>query len=296
MRATLILNLRSSGTERHRSEIPAQLAARGITLDEVITLDDNSQIDRRVRRAVKRGAKTVILGGGDGTMTLAMDALAHRKTVLGVLPLGTGNSFAKSLGIPSDIAGAIGVIASRRDVRVDLGVMNGRHFANFATIGLSAEVAASTSHDLKRVIGPAAYAVAGAKPLFTHHDFEAKIRWKRGALTLRTQHIIIASGRYFGASPVLPDASITSGKLALFTSSGTTPIDVLRTYAAFALDRQTRLPDAHTLSAKEITIKTKGKELVNLDGDPAGKTPARFSIDPRALRVFAPVDFVDDGD
>jgi len=146
MGATVIINVRSSRSQRHLRELPGLLRARAIQVDRFVAVEGEGAVRKSVKRALKRKAKIVIVGGGDGSMATAVDLLAHRKTVLGVLPLGTGNSFALTLGVPDDLQAAIGVIAGSRVARVDLGVANERHFANFATIGLSAEIAAAAPH------------------------------------------------------------------------------------------------------------------------------------------------------
>jgi len=293
VKATVVINAESSRSERHIAQLREMLEAHAIEIEHFALVDSHVALRKRVRRAVKRDARLVIVGGGDGTMTEAVNVLAHEKAVLGILPLGTGNSFAQTLRIGTDLRSAIEVIAAGREVRVDLGVMNKRYFANFATIGLSAEIAASTSRELKHAIGAAAYAVAGIKPFVTHPAFRANVRWEDGDMRLSTKQMVIASGRIFGKRPVTPDASITDGRLAFFTSTGISQLEVARMYVAFGLGLQTLLPDAQTLSARKITVKTSPKQPVNLDGEAWGTTPARFSIDPRALRVMVPQEFVD---
>jgi diacylglycerol kinase (ATP) len=242
-----------------------------------------------VKRAAKAGVETVIVGGGDGTMAHAVDVLAHRETVLGVVPLGTGNSFAQTLAIPrGDVDAAIAVIAAGKIASVDLGRVNGTHFANFATIGLSTEIAGATSTSVKGWLGPVAYAIAAVKPILTHRAFRARIRWRTGELVLRTQDIIIANGRYFGSTPVTPDASITDERLNLFTTDDPSRIGALRTYLAIGMHDQTKLPDAHVITATRFTIRTKPRQMIAIDGSLLEKTPARFRVVPRALRVFVP--------
>ncbi len=272
------------------------VAARGIDVDRFEVAEDEAALRKRVKKNVKDGASLVIVGGGDGAMTVAADVLAHAKCALGVLPLGTGNSFALTLGISDKLETALDVIVAHRVVKIDLGTVNGTHFANFATIGLSAEIADRAPHALKKLIGPAAYAVGGVGPFFTHQPFRAKIRHDTGRSELRTQQIVIASGRFFGRQPVTPDASIVDRRLSLFTSTGITHLEVARMYVAFGLGFQTRLPDAIAFSSKEIVVKTSPKQLLNIDGQTLGKTPARFGVAPRALRVCVPAGFDDASD
>ncbi len=90
----------------------------------------------RCRAVAERGDPLVIVGGGDGTIGAAASALAGTKTLLGILPLGTLNHFARDLGIPTDIGEAVALIAAKRARRVDVAEMNGRVFINNSAIGL----------------------------------------------------------------------------------------------------------------------------------------------------------------
>jgi YegS/Rv2252/BmrU family lipid kinase len=251
---------------------------------------------KRIKRAAKAGAPAILVGGGDGTMTHAVNALAKSESVMGVLPFGTGNSFAQSLGIPlHDLDAAVAVIARGNVQRIDLGLVNGTYFANFATIGLSSEIAASTPRILKKLAGAVAYGLASIKPMLTHRAFRAKIDWKGGRLTVTTQDIIVANGRFYGDTPVAPDATIVDGRLHLFTTDNGSSLAAARTYIALGRGMQARLPDAHVVTARAFTIRTRRRQPIAIDGSPLQKTPARFRVAREALRVFVPEDGVAHG-
>jgi YegS/Rv2252/BmrU family lipid kinase len=288
----IVLNVKSSGTKRHLAGLPDRLRAHGIAATEIVTVGDHVALEKRIRRFVKDGVTAVLVGGGDGSMAIAANVLAHRKVTLGVLPLGTGNSFAQTLGIGTDVDAALAVIAGGHRKRVDLGRVNGRYFANFATIGLSAEIAENVPHDVKPVLGPASYVVGGIVPfLKSKGGFAARVRWHKGKLDLQTAQMVIASGRFFGNTPIAPDASATDGKLAFFTTEGTSHLEVARMYVAVALGVQSQLPDAHAFSAAKIRVKTAKKQPISIDGDPGGTTPATFRVAHKALRVYVPAGF-----
>jgi diacylglycerol kinase (ATP) len=293
MQATVVLNLHSNKTRHYAEELPRLLAERGIQTSEMHLLEGSGGVTKTVKNALKKGATHVIVGGGDGTMAQAVNALAHTETILGVLPLGTGNSFALTLGIGDDIEKALDIIAAERIVSVDLGVVNEKFFANFATIGLPAEIAASTDRTLKTFVGPLAYALGGIKPFLQHRPFKAKIKADDDDLKLKTQQMVVASGRFFGKQPLTPEANIIDGRLAFFTTSGVSHLEIARTYVAMAMGLAGWLPDAHRFSAKKITIKTKPKQPLSIDGNAYGTTPARFSIARRALRVSVAPTFDD---
>jgi diacylglycerol kinase (ATP) len=282
----ILINRHSSGSRAALERLPELLDLHGIAYDDLIVANDHERLCRRVKNAIKSGAKRLIVGGGDGTMASAMQYLAHSKTTLGLLPLGTGNSFSQTMQIPHDLDAAIKIIGEGRVARVDLGRVNDTYFANFATIGLAAEIAHETPNDLKSKFGPLAYAIAGVGPMLKSQAFEARLKWDGQRQTMRTQQIVVASGRFFGHQPLTPDASIVDGKLSVYVDTGTTPLDVAKTYAALAIGQQTKLADSFTLATSKITVKTDTRQPISVDGDEAGYTPARFRIEARALRIF----------
>ncbi len=221
-------------------------------------------------------------------MTQAANVLAHSEVTVGVLPLGTGNSFAKTIGIGEDVERAIEVIAAGRTTEVDLGVVNKRYFVNFATIGFAAQVAKSTDHGLKSAIGPLAYVTAAIGQLSRERGFRAKVRSKHASLGIRTQQLIVVNGRHFGNQPITPDATDQDGLLRVFVTEGTSRFELLKTYAALATGLGGVLPEAHLLTGKKFLIRTKPRQEINIDGDSLGRTPAHFSVERRALRVFVP--------
>ncbi|MBV9646016.1 MAG: YegS/Rv2252/BmrU family lipid kinase [Candidatus Eremiobacteraeota bacterium] len=290
----VIVNARSSGTEKALSQVEQLFRDRGLRIDGPYVAENARTLRKRIKRAMKRGARIVAVGGGDGSMTCAANALAHRKCALAVLPLGTGNSFAQTLGLSGDLQQAVDTIAGGRVAHVDLGVVNRTFFANFATIGFPAEVAAATKNPLKRLFGVGAYVIGAVRPFFTHNAFVASVRSEQGRLKLRTRQIVVASGRFFGRQPLTPEAGIQSGKLAFFTTTGVSHAELVRTYLAVATGQQAHLPDAETLSIERISVRTRPRQRLSIDGEQLGFTPARFHVAANALRVLVPPEFFRD--
>jgi hypothetical protein len=98
---------------------------------------------------VNSGADLIVVGGGDGTLSEATHQLAHRDVCLGVLPLGTTNNFARSLGLPLNLSGALRTLTQGKVANVDLGHVTGRHYANLTSLGMSVQVAQHVPHRLK---------------------------------------------------------------------------------------------------------------------------------------------------
>jgi diacylglycerol kinase (ATP) len=285
--AVLVANSGARQTAEAFAKARTMLVDRGIHLTMTHVVDSHKDLCRYVRRAVKSGAELVIVAGGDGTMTAAAGQLAKSKSVLGVLPLGTGNSFALSLGI-TDLETAVEAIAGGREVTVDLGNVNGTYFANFATIGLSSTIARATPSRLKKIVGVAAYVFAGLLPALRSRPFGAKVRTGKQRLTFQTYQIIVANGRYFGHTPLTPDASLNSGRLTFYSTTDATIVDAAHTYASLLLDRQALLGNAHIFDATELRVRTHPAQALAIDGEQCGNTPANFKVVPHALRVMVP--------
>jgi len=114
----------------------ARDALTGAGLDVEVELLGGGECAVRCRAIAERGDPLVIVGGGDGTISAAASALAGTETLLGILPLGTLNHFARDLGLPTDLGEAARLIAAGKERRVDIGEMNDRVFINNSAIGL----------------------------------------------------------------------------------------------------------------------------------------------------------------
>lgn len=288
---TIICRLSSRHGLAYYRRIQEELPKRGVSIAAAHMVRRRKELKKRIRQAVQSGAELIVVIGGDGTQTAAVAELAHKPAVMAVIPAGTGNSFAFSLGIKDDIDAAIDTIANGKEIFVDVGIVNGTYFANFATVGLIAEAANRTPRGLKKYVGPLAYGFTALGTFFHDKPFEMRVKWKKNDLKIVTHQAIIASGRYFGWQPVTPNATLRSGELAFFAASGRTVADALKTNAALLRGDHTNLQNAHYFAAKRITIRTKPKQPLNIDGHALGSTPAKFRIAPRALRVMVPQDF-----
>ena len=270
-----------------------ELPKRDVKIVEAHVVRSRKELKKHIRQAVEAKRSYVVVVGGDGTQTAAVAELAHTETVMCVVPAGTGNSFALGLGIPHDVEKAIDAIASGKEIRVDVGCINGTPFANFATVGVLALAADRTPKPLKRIIGPLAYAV-GFLPVMRRKPFHLRATYDGGDVAVETHQAILAAGRYYGWKPLTPDADVRSGELAFFSSEGRTVADVIKTNAALVFGSQTNLAGSHFFSSKKIKIECKPKQPINLDGHLYGKkTPATFEVLKRALRVLVPQDFED---
>lgn len=126
-----------------KESVAAAFEAAGC--DAVIQVTDGARIAADCAQALKNGARVLVAGGGDGTVSSVAHALVGSDAAMGVLPLGTLNHFARDLGLPLDIEAAARVIATRQTLCVDVGEVNGRSFVNNSSLGLYARLVAETT-------------------------------------------------------------------------------------------------------------------------------------------------------
>lgn len=230
----------------------------------------------------------VIIAGGDGSLNAALPALIDTGTPLGVLPMGTANDAARTLGIPLDLEDAIAALTSRPPRRVDVASINGVYFLNAASIGLSVDITARLTARSKKLWGPLAYVVAGLKTMFETRAFTATLGEGEGEVALRTVQLLIGNGRYYGPGlSVHAEATMTDGLLHVY-SLGLGHWYTLLSLAP-ALFRGPRHHDhwsVHTCTASVLRIRTSRPLPVNTDGEVTTQTPAEVRVHPGALEVW----------
>jgi diacylglycerol kinase (ATP) len=219
-RAALVVNTRSRRGLRLYQAASSQLQAAGFDLLGSFPVHRPAQLDASLTTALDLRPDLLIVGGGDGSISLAARHLAYRDIALGVLPLGTTNNFARTLGIPLNLARAVGVLTHGKVADVDLGQAGGTFFANLVSVGLSGHVAATVRHDLKRLLGRAAYPVTALARLPRHHPFRATITTGGRHYTLHTHQLNIANGSFHAGRPITADASADDGLLLAYSLGG----------------------------------------------------------------------------
>lgn len=298
--AVLIVNTRSRVGEGMFEAARQALAALKVPLLEAIALDHPERLQELVRAAVSGGARRVIVGGGDGTLSGAAHVLSGTGIELGVLPCGTANDFARSLHIPVRIEEACAVIRDGYTRQVDLGLVNGHHFLNAASVGVTSDIARNVNKGLKRRLGKVAYATAAASEAFKLSPFHARIVAETGTLDLECAQVVIGNGRYHGGgSMIAPEATLEDQLLDVYVIAfdGKTEDERLRVRDLLSLGRIAMLvrrgrhvdhAAVQHLRTRRLRLDTDPALELDVDGEPLGTTPATFEVVPRALTVIAP--------
>src|SRR6185312_4497827 len=191
-RAVLIVNTRSRRGARFYAHAKAELIAAGLTLDATYPVRHAERMPEVAREAIAHGHKFIIVGGGDGSISSVVDHFAYAPVVFGLLPFGTANSFARTLGIPID------VLVHGKVADVDLGMIDGDYFANGSGIGLPAAVGRATPHGLKRWLGRLGYLLTAVNEFMHHRPFRCMVGIAGRERSFEALDVRIASGGYQG--------------------------------------------------------------------------------------------------
>ncbi len=289
-RALLIVNRYSRLGETDLSAAVEVLERHGFEVLERL-IDRPTEIGETIRRERDR-VDLVVLAGGDGTMNAAAEALVETGLPLGILPLGTGNDLARTLGIPTSIPEALMIIAAGRRHAIDLGRVNGKHFFTAASVGLAAELTRHHTVERKRRWWLLAYVFSVTDAWRSTRPFRARLRCNGRALTLQAIQITVGNGRYYGGGmTVSEDAAIDDARLDLYCLK---PLGFWRLVVLFPALRRGRLKrrkEAMVMSCREIELRTRRPMPVNTDGEITTRTPAQFDVVRKAISVFVPETF-----
>jgi diacylglycerol kinase (ATP) len=293
-RAVLVVNTRSRRGRQLYEGARSRLAAAGFTLLAAYGVDRPGELEQRLAAAIDAAPDLLVAGGGDGTISTAARLLAHRDLALGLLPLGTTNNFARTVGIPLDLDDAIATLGDGKVIDVDLGLAGTMPFTNHVGVGLSADVMLTAPRGLKRVTGRLAYPITALALLARHRALRVMVRADGRRHEFVTHQLYVANGGFHAGRPITADAHADDRLLVAYPVGGPTRRELLRETARNAASGRSRtLGDAPFLAVGELWLETDRPARVEVDGEPCGQTPMRVGLDANALRVMAPADTPD---
>jgi diacylglycerol kinase (ATP) len=294
-RAALVVNAHSRRGRRLYDAARARLEAAGINLLGSYPVDRPAELEQRLIEAAGQGPDLLIAGGGDGTIGAAARLLAHRDMALGLLPLGTTNNFARTLGIPLDLDAAVAVLTDGKVIDVDLGLAGDLPFANHVGIGLSADVMLKAPPRLKRAAGRLAYPMTALALLTRHRPLRATVRTAGKEHTYITHQLYVANGGFHAGRPITADTDADDKLLVAYPVGEAGRRNLLWQTARNASTghRRTVGDDPFLAVGGELWLETDRPARVEVDGELRGHTPLRIGLDANALRVMARADSPD---
>jgi diacylglycerol kinase family enzyme len=295
MAAIPVLINRHGGAASRDPDIGAHVAEafRSAGVDAEIELIAGGECRARCQALAKAGDGIVVVGGGDGTISAAASALAGTETVLGILPLGTLNHFARDLGVPTDLNEAAKLIATRTERRVDVAEMNGRIFINNSAIGLYPLMVVDRDQQQKR-LGRSkrlAMIVASVRTLarFGHQRLALMVNDEQARVDTPLLFVGTNDYRIDLGAPGQRD-SLDSGHLSVFVMRKKTRAGFVAASVRALLNRA-RPDDMVELEGVErLRVESRrGALAVSLDGEVVrAAPPLDYKIRKKAMRVIAP--------
>jgi diacylglycerol kinase (ATP) len=240
------------------------------------------------RQAVAQSADCVVAVGGDGTINEVASSLVHTNTVLGIIPLGSGNGFARHNKIPLDIVGAIRVINKNRIHLVDMGKVNHRYFINVCSVGFDAKIAYLTKKNKNR--GFWNYFKTTMKNLWSYHPIKATLVTRNHTFTGIYATIVIMNGSMYGYNFVMArDARMDDGMLDVLIVEGTSILGLFLLSLRFITRTVHKSPRVRYVRSNTLEITHTGKNYLQYDGEGlVDDEKLQIQLIPKALKIMVP--------
>ena len=293
--AALIVNTRSRTGERAFFQALDHLQEMHVPLGVTYPIRDPARLPEAVQEVLGDGYEFLILGGGDGTVSSVVDFLADRGTLLGLLPLGTANDFARTLDIPEDIEEACKLISNGKVVDIDLGLAGDNFYVNVASVGLSVEATRALSPWLKKSTGPLAYPVAAIRAFLKHEPFSARLTFPEGDHEPveydRLLQVAVGNGRFYGGGMIVAlESGIDDKTLDIYAIDLGRRRDLIGAVRYLKSGDFIKTDGVHNFRTPRVRLETDPDLPVNIDGEVVTRTPQDFSVAQNALNVLVPQD------
>jgi YegS/Rv2252/BmrU family lipid kinase len=288
--AILVVNTMSRKGADQFDEVRDKLTGAGVELLEAHAVDQAEDLERVIRSAIA-SAPMVILGGGDGSLSSNVDFFLGEDTVLAAVPLGTANSFARTLGIPQDIDGAVAVIVDGERKRIDLGCIDGDYFINSAAIGMSPLIAETVPHNLKRYLGIVGYVIWAGRCALKFRPFRLSIEHEDGTREdVWATEARIVNGSYHGGVELVESQSIDSGEIVIQAVTGKSVFGLAWSWFATVFKLRARHGTTSEFRGRRMVLKTRPRLNISVDGEITARSPVTISVARSAIEVAAPRD------
>ncbi|TDO08682.1 MULTISPECIES: lipid kinase YegS [Halomonas] len=289
--ARLILNGKSAQLPAVRQAVFACREA-GEDIDVRVTWE-RGDAECMAQQAGRDGVERVIAGGGDGTVNEVVNGLMRlspeQRPGLGILPLGSANDLATSLGLSLKAEAALRSALQFPLRRIDVPRLDDRYFLNMATCGFGAEITSSTPEALKRLLGGGAYSLIAAVKAWDYRLYPGVLRWEGGERRAKLFLLAIGNGRQSGGGQVLaPDAMLNDGLLDVLLLHNVTSLAELRAMRRELAERPSRSRYVDAFRTDGLAFEAEQALPLTLDGEPLQRRRFQVTVSPGALALAAP--------
>jgi YegS/Rv2252/BmrU family lipid kinase len=285
----LLLVNPSAGRGRTRKILPdVERALRQRGIDYELVLTRSLEHARSEARGAAGRHEVVAVMSGDGLLGQIGGELANTGAVMGIIPGGRGNDFARVLGIPSEPDAAADVLAAGNERSIDVGEVNGSRFLCIASCGFDSDAnrIANEAHLIK---GDAVYLYAALRALAAWRPARFTLRLDGEVHEFTGYSVAVANSRAYGGGMfVAPDAELDDGRFDVVWTSQVGKLHFLANLPKVFKGSHVQNPEVTVIRASEVEIEADRPFAVYADGDPVVELPVKLRLLPRALRVIAP--------
>lgn len=289
MRLSLIVNPNAGAGRAGRALGEVTAALDGLGLEHAVERTTSIEHARELAGAAVAAGETAVAFGGDGLVGAVAGALRDTASVLGVLPGGRGNDFARVLGIPLEPVAACQVLATGRVRALDLGQVGEQTFIGIASCGFDSE-ANRIANETRLVRGNLVYAYGALRALLGWHPARFEIKLGGGEIrTVRGYTVAAANSKAYGGGMMMaPDASLEDGLLDVVIVAEVPRLRFLRLLPTVFKGEHVRQPNVEVLRAREIEVSADRPFMMYADGDPIAPLPVQVRALQAAVRVMVP--------
>jgi len=296
----IILNLSSGPDTEDDVRRDLEKLLREHNIDAKISLaHSGEQIGQMARKAIDEGCQRLVAAGGDGTVNAIASLVAGTDITLGVLPMGTLNHFARDLGIPFELEGAVRNLAEGRICQIDAGEVNGKLFINNSSLGLYPSIVRHREQQQERLGRSKWVALTWASlVMFGRYPYlHVKLSVDGEEIMTSTPLVFIGNNDYeLHGFDIGRRAKLDDGKLSIYVPHKVGRFGMIWLTIRALFGRLRDAEDFNAIEAREVIIETGRKNLrVAIDGEVISmQSPLRYRICPKALKVIVPAEPAND--
>lgn len=288
-RLALIVNPFAGGGRAGRALPAVEAALRGHRLDYQVETTTSLEHARELARAAAAAGDVAVAFGGDGLVGAVAGAIAHSEGVVGVLPGGRGNDFARVVGIPLEPVAACEVLATGAPCELDLGEAAGKTFIGIASCGFDSD-ANRIANDTRLAKGNLVYVYGALRALLGWKPATFQVTVDGGEMRTVIGYTVAAanSKAYGGGMFLAPNASLQDGMLDVVMVEHVSKLRFLRLLPTVFDGRHVQEPSVRIVQAREVEIAADRQFVLYADGDPVAELPLTIRALRAAVRVICP--------
>lgn len=261
-----------------------------ITFNEKVS-EYRGHIPVLIEQALFEGADTIVIVGGDGTIREAIPALVYKAVDVFMFPFGTGNDFARFLGIASEPGETVRQLLCSQVRQIDAAKANESYYINVAGFGFDVQVLINTERFKKKFKNSTAYLFGLVSALVHLKNYDVTLETANGTKQRWAMIVSAGNGSYIGGGmAALPQADISDNKLDICVMHNVKKRRVPPVLLKFLKGKHVDLPETDYFRTDTVTARTEVPLPVQLDGEIIEKTPVTFQVLPGAIRMLLPVE------